>query len=324
MAGQQMRQSTIPDDRTRREVTVASTRREARCAIAVLTVLGLGVAAPLQAQDSGWRSFVSVSPVFEDASLDAGGDTSVGGVIVRLGTLHDFGGGTRAGFTLSYDYFDYSFDRPVAFGGVAPWDKVQRYGVSTPVSFAAGNGWVLGVTPSFDWFRENGATSSEALVWGATMSAVKVFANGNQLGLGVAAFDRLEETSVFPFPIVNWRFGSNWRLINPLAAGPTGPAGLELDYEFDSGWSLGIGAAWRKTRFRLSESGPVANGVGQISGAPIFLRAKVDFGPATTMNFYGGVIAAGNIRVEGPSGNLVREDDFDLAPLVGFNFVSRF
>jgi hypothetical protein len=303
---------------------MATCKRAWRRAVALATAIGLGWAVPLHAQGTGWRSFVSISPVFEDAKLDAGGDASVGGAIVRLGSLHDFGGGTRAGFTVSYDYFDYSFDNPVAFGGVAPWGPVQRYGVATPVSFTMGTGWVVGFTPSFDWFRENGAASSQALVWGATMSAVKVFANGNQLGLGLAAFDRLEETSVFPFPIVNWRFDSHWRLVNPLAAGPTGPAGLELNYEFDSGWSLGIGAAWRKTRFRLSEDGPVANGIGQVSGAPIFLRAKVDLGPAATLNLYGGVVVAGSVRVEGPSGNLVREDDFDLAPLVGFSFVSRF
>ena len=303
---------------------MASIRREVRCAIALLTVLGLGVAAPLQAQDSGWRSFASVSPVFEDASLASGGDASVGGVIVRLGTSREIGGGARAGLTVNYDYFDYSFDNPVAFGGVAPWGKLYRYGVSMPVSFTMGEGWVLGITPSFDWFKENGASSSDALAWGATMTAVKVFADGNQLGLGVAAFDRIEETSVFPFPIVNWRFDRHWRLINPLAAGPTGPAGLELNYEFDSGWALGLGAAWRKTRYRLSESGPVASGVGEISGAPIFLRARLDLGRSSTLNLYGGVIAGGKLRVEGPSGNLVREDDFDLAPLVGFNFVSRF
>jgi hypothetical protein len=267
---------------------------------------------------------VSVSPVFEDASLASGGDASVGGVIVRLGTSREFGGGARAGLTVNYDYFDYSFDNPVAFGGVAPWGKLYRYGVSMPVSFAMGEGWVLGITPSFDWFKENGAASSDALAWGATMTAVKVFADGNQLGLGVAAFDRVEETSVFPFPIVNWRFDRHWRLINPLAAGPTGPAGLELNYEFESGWALGLGAAWRKTRYRLSESGPVASGVGEISGAPIFLRARLDLGRSSTLNLYGGVIAGGTLRVEGPSGNLVREEDFDLAPLVGFNFVGRF
>ena len=303
---------------------MASIRREVRCAIALLTVLGLGVAAPLRAQDSGWRSFASVSPVFEDASLASGGDTNVGGVILRLGTSREIGGGARAGVTVNYDYFDYSFDNPVAFGGVAPWGKLYRYGVSMPVSFAMGEGWVLGITPSFDWFKESGAASSDALAWGATMTAVKVFADGNQLGLGVAAFDRIEETSVFPFPIVNWRFDRHWRLINPLAAGPTGPAGLELNYEFDSGWALGLGAAWRKTRYRLSESGPVASGVGEISGAPIFLRARLDLGRSSTLNLYGGVIAGGTLRVEGPSGNLVREEDFDLAPLVGFNFVSRF
>jgi hypothetical protein len=68
----------------------------------------------------------------------------------------------------------------------------------------------------------------------------------------------------------------------------------------------------------------VAGGVGEISGAPIFLRARLDLGRSATLNLYGGVVAGGKLRVEGPSGKLVREDDFDLAPLVGFNFVGRF
>jgi len=303
---------------------MANCKHALRRAVALVATIGLAWAAPLHAQGSSWNSFVSVSPVFEDASLDAGGDMSVGGVIARLGTTRDLGGGTRAGVTLNFDYFDYSFDKPVAFGGVAPWDKVQRYGVATPFSFATSDGWVLGVTPSFDWFKENGAASSDSLVWGATMTAVKVYADGNQLGLGVGAFERLEKTNVVPFLIVNWRFDRNWRLVNPLAAGPTGPAGLELDYEFDSGWALGLGAAVRNTRFRLSESGPVANGIGEISGVPVFLRARVNVGTSGTLNLYGGVVANGKVKVEGPSGTLVREENFDLAPLVGFNFVSRF
>jgi hypothetical protein len=276
------------------------------------------------AEESPWSSFISVSPVFEEANLDGGGDVSIGGVILRAGTSRDLGGGNRAGITFNYDYFDYSFDNPAAFGGVAPWHIVQRYGFSVPTSFALRDGWSVGFTPSFDWFKENGASTSDSLVWGATVSAVKRFDDGNILGLGVAAFSRIEETSVFPFPIVDWRFGQRWRLINPLAAGPTGPAGLELDYEFDNGWKLGFGGAYRRTRFRLSESGPVPNGVGQVTGLPVFLRAARDFGKDLTLNLYGGVVAGGNMRVEDSSGNRVRDDDFSLAPFLGANLVARF
>ena len=301
---------------------MAACLRPPHTAAAFLFVLGFAGAAC--AQESGWQSFVSVSPVFEDADLDAGGGVSIGGAILRVGTSTGFGDGNRAGVILNYDYFDYSFDNPTAFGGVAPWRIVQRTGFSVPLSFAMRDGWSLGVTPSFDWFRENGAKSSDSLSWGAMFAAVKRFADGNVLGLGLAAFDRIEDTKLFPFPIVNWRFGQNWQLINPLAAGPTGPAGLELDYLFDNGWTVGVGFASRESRFRLSESGPVANGIGQISGVPVFLRAARSFDRTFTLNAYVGAVANGELRVEGPSGNLLRKEEFDLSPLIGFNVTARF
>lgn len=290
--------------------------------LTLLLVLGLAGAA--RAQDAGWRSFVSVSPVFEDANLDRGGDFSLGGVIMRAGTSTGFGDGNRAGMTLNYDYYDYSFDNPTAFGGVAPWTIVQRYGFSAPLSFALRDGWSVGIAPSMDWFRENGAKTSDSLVWGATLSAVKRFADGNVLGLGVAAFNGLEKTAFYPFPVVDWRITPRWRLINPLATGPTGPAGLELDYLFDSGWTLGAGATWRKARYRLSEQGPVPNGIGEISGAPIFLRVTREFERTYTLNFYAGVVAGGELRVEDAGGNLLRTDDFDLSPILGVNITARF
>lgn len=289
-----------------------------------LVAVGLTVPPNAIAQESPWRSFLSVSPVAEDADLDAGGDFNVWGVILRAGTSRDLGGGNRAGITLNYDYFDYSFNNPVAFGGVAPWHIVQRYGFSVPISLALEDGWVVGITPSLDWFRENGANTSDAKAWGATVTAVKRFDGGNLLGLGVAAFSQIEDTSYFPLLIVNWRFGERWQLVNPLAAGPTGPAGLELDYLFDNGWTVGVGATYRRTRFRLSDSGPTPNGIGEISGVPIFLRASRDLGTAVTLNLYAGVIVNGQLEVNDPSGNLIRKEDFEPAPLLGANLVFRF
>jgi hypothetical protein len=276
------------------------------------------------AQESPWRSFMSVSPVREDADLDLGGDVTVSGVILRAGTSRDLGGGTRAGLSLNYDYFDYSFSNPVAFGGVSPWHIVQRYGFSTPVSFAVQDGWNIGVTPSFDWFRENGANTSDSLVWGATATAVKRFDGGNMLGFGFAAFSRLEENSFMPFPIVDWRFNDKWRLINPLAAGPTGPAGLELDYNFDSGWTAGVGLAYRTSRYRLSQIGPTPNGIGQISGLPVFLRGSRNLGPTMTLNLYLGAVANGELEIQDSAGNSLRTEEFDLAPFLGANLVFRF
>ena len=277
------------------------------------------------AQETGWRSFVSVTPIYQgSADLDRGGDFSFGGVVARAGASRDLGGGNRAGVTLSYDYLDYSFSNPAAFGGGTPWNIVQRYGVVVPLTFGLRDGWSAGVAPSADWFKENGASTGDSLSWGATFSATRRFPDGNLLGLGIGVFDRIEETSVLPFIIVDWRLSDRWRLVNPLASGPTGGAGLELDYRFDGGWTAGVGAAYRVYRFRLSESGPTPNGVGEERGAPVFVRATRSLGKQLSLHLYAGVIVGGRLRVEDPSGNLLRQDDFDPAPLIGATFIAHF
>jgi hypothetical protein len=295
--------------------------------LAAATVLAALLAAvgPARAQETGWRPFVSVTPIYQGkGDLDQGGDFSVWGAIVSGGVARDLGGGNSVGVTLNYSYSDYSFSNPVAFGGVAPWNVVQRYGVAVPLQFALRDGWSVGVIPSVDWFRENGADSGESLVWGGIVSATKRFADGNRLGLGVGVYDRIEKTGVYPFLVVDWRLSDRWRIVNPLAAGPTGPAGIELDYRLGGGWNLGLGVAYRTTRFRLSENGPVQNGVGEERGLPVFLRATYAIRDQMALHLYAGVVTAGELRVDDSSGNTLRKVDYDPAPFIGATFTGRF
>jgi hypothetical protein len=279
----------------------------------------------LHAQGVGWSTFGSATAVYEGpADLDGGGDYSAWTTILRAGAVGDLGGGKRAGLVFNYAYSDYEFSRPVAFGGVAPWGVVQRYGVAAPLSFTRPDGWSLGLTPSIDWIHEKGADVGESLNWGAIATATRFFPDGNRIGFGLAVFDRLGETSVFPLFIVDWRLSERWRLANPLPAGPTGPAGLELDYRLDGGWNLGLGAAWRSTRFRLGDTGPVANGIAEEEGVPVFLRASRSFGPGATLYLYAGVVTAGRLSVEDASGRVLREVDSGTAPLFGATFSLRF
>jgi hypothetical protein len=277
------------------------------------------------AQESGWRPFVSITGAYEgSADLDGGGDFSVWNAFLRAGATRDLGGGNGVGVTFNYDYNDYSFSNPVAFGGVAPWNIVQRYGVAVPLTFGLSDGWSLGFVPSVDWFRENGAKSGDSLVWGAIVSGTKRFADGNRIGLGVGVYDRIDKTQAVPFLLVDWRLGARWRIVNPLPAGPTGPAGLELDYTIGGGWDLGVGVAYRSTRFRLSETGPVPNGVGVQNGFPIFLRATYAMRDQTALHLFAGVVTGGNLRVDDSNGNRLRDVDYDPAPFVGATFVGRF
>lgn len=277
------------------------------------------------AQGSEWRPFFSITGAYQGkGDLDGGGDFSVWNAFLRAGATRDLGGGNGVGVTFNYDYSDYSFSNPVAFGGVAPWNIVQRYGVAVPLTFGLSDGWSIGFVPSVDWFRENGAKSGDSLVWGALVSGTKRFADGNRIGVGVGVYDRIEKTQALPFFVIDWRLGDRWRIVNPLAAGPTGPAGLELNYTLGGGWDLGAGVAYRSTRFRLSEIGPVPNGVGVQNGYPIFLRATYRVREQMALHLYGGVVAAGDLRVEDSNGNRLVKVDYDPAPFVGATFVGRF
>jgi hypothetical protein len=293
-----------------------------RAALLAALALTLGAA---HAQDAQWQPFVSITGAYEGkGDIDGGGDFSVWNAFLRAGATRGLGGGNGVGVTFSYDYNDYSFSNPAAFGGVAPWNIVQRYGVAVPLTFGLSDGWSIGFVPSVDWFRENGAKSGDSLVWGALVSATKRFADGNRIGFGVGVYDRIEKTQALPFFVVDWRLGDRWRLVNPLPAGPTGPAGLELDYALGGGWDLGVGFAYRSTRFRLSETGPVPNGVGVQNGFPIFLRGTYRIQDQMALHLYGGVVTAGDLRVEDSGGNRLVKVDYDPAPFVGATFVGRF
>lgn len=290
---------------------------------ALALVLAHGSLAQAQAPD--WTPFVSITPLYQGkASLNGGGDYSANHLLLRAGISGDLGNGRRAGVTLNYDYSNYSFSNPALFNGRAPWGSIERYGFSVPLSLALNDGWSVGIAPAVDWSGERGAASGESLSWGGLFSASKRYANGNRLGVGFGAFDRHEKTSVFPMLLVDWKLAERWKLVNPLPAGPTGPAGLEIEYQLNSDWSVGLGATWRSSRFRLSTVNAVANGVGEERGAPVFLRASRNFSKQATLNLYAGMITNGQLRLEDAAGNTLRRVDFEATPFAGATFTLRY
>jgi hypothetical protein len=303
------------------------TRRPAGV-LAILASLATSIAsAHAQAPAGGVQAFASITPAFQgEADLDGGGSYRSSTTILRAGFSAGIGGGHRAGLTVNYDYSDNDFDAPTAFaGGGAPWGTVQRYGVSAPLLFNLGDGWGLSVVPSIDRFREDGADAGDSDSWGSLLAVNRAFPDRNRIGIGVGVFRRIDDTEVFPLILVDWKLSERWRLQNPLPAGPTGPAGLELDYRLDSDWNLGIGAARRSSRFRLSSSGPVPGGIGEESAVPVFLRATRNLAPNATLVLYAGVLLGSELRVEDPSGRTPeRNIDVDPAPLIAATFTARF
>jgi hypothetical protein len=228
------------------------------------------------------------------------------------------------GVGLRFDAEDWRFNDIGTLGGVQPWDRLYRVGLSIPYSYTTDGGWRWTFSPTVEYSGESGASVSDSVEYGALVSAARRFHTGLTLGLGVGVYDRIEETRAFPFLIVDWRISDRLRLTNPLITGPAGPAGLEISYTLGSGWEAGIAAAYRSFRFRLDENGAIPNGIGENQNVPLVGRIGRKISDTLSFNFFVGATLAGNLRAEDQNGNRLYDVDRDPAALIGLSLAARF
>jgi hypothetical protein len=258
------------------------------------------------------------------ADIDGGGSYSTSSLLLRLGLMKLMSRGTLIGFGVSLGNTRYNFEDLAAFGGQAPWNTVRNINFSIPVITRIDRNWAFLFAPSVGVFKETGASTSDSLAYGAVMAASYRFEDKSRIGVGLGVFNRLDETKLFPFLSINLRLTDNLRLGNPLRAGPTGPAGLELAYKIDQTWEVAIGRAFRSYRFRLNEEGLAPGGIGTQSGQLTFLRVSNQLQKKLRLDIHLGVVLDGSLRIQ----NNVDDDgiavDYDTAPLLGVNLNGRF
>ena len=259
-----------------------------------------------------------------DTDFDRGGSFSWGGARAAGGMLHQFTPQIAAGASISYEYQAWTFTDPVAFGGVAPWKNINRPRLAGTVLYTPAPDWVVGFIPSVGWSYENGAAMGDALEYGAVVTAAKIISPGLTLGLGAAVFHQIYETKVYPFPVIDWQIDPHWKLTNPFEAGPAGGAGLELTYGINDQWEIGGGGSYRSYVFRLSQDGPVGNGIGQNNFVPVFLRVSYHAGKGTQLDLYAAALTGGKLTVKNASGNDISNDSYKTAPALGLTLQTRF
>jgi hypothetical protein len=271
------------------------------------------------------RFNASASPYYQGGTaLDNGGEFELSIVFTRFNVALPVSRRTRIGLSVSFDYHDYEFSGSTALGGARPWDDMRRIGLAVPVTSRVAEKWVLDALPSIDSFSESGSDFNESLTYGGTLAGLYLVRPDRSIGVGLGAFDQLEELFVFPFLAVNWSFTERLRLTNPFRAGPTGPAGLELIYDLGRRWFVAGGAAFRFARFRLSEQGAVPNGVGENTGIPAFVRVQKELGKAIKLDLYGGAVLDGELRLEDEFGNVLARDGYETAPFLALTLAGDF
>lgn len=256
--------------------------------------------------------------------LDKGGDFQWWGLGVNAGVAKQFTPALSAGITAQYATERWEFSGPNAFGPAAPWEDIERPKLGLNLGYKLSEDMSLFVAPQVEWSYESGANASDGLNYGAVVGVTRRISPMLVVGLGLGAFRQIDENRYFPFVIVNWRITDALRLSNPLQAGPAGGAGLELAYAWSNDWELAGGAAYRDYRFRLKSDGPVANGLGQNSGVPLFVRLTRKFGPAAQLDLYAGYVLGGKLKLMNESGDTVQQSNYGASPMLALTGSSSF
>ena len=292
------------------------TNNRARRGLAV-TCLALMPTLALAQQEMPLSSVSATGLARLRADFDGGGDFSVNAVSARAKLGRAFGTRTSADVSIAYVYEDWNFGTPNALGSSAPWGKINQPSIAASMRYAYSDTLSLLVSPQVEWNYETGASASNGLSYGAVLGAIYTYSRTLTVGLGAAAFRQVNRTQFFPFVIVNWQINDKLLLSNPLEAGPTGGPGIELTYEINEAWDVGVGVAFRDSRFRLRRDGPTPNGIGQDKGVPIFAHLAFSPSQAATIDFYAGAIVDGNMRVLDSNGATLSSSDYKTQPVLG-------
>jgi hypothetical protein len=251
-----------------------------------------------------------------------GSNLNKGGSVSLLNLLFDIDGNIPLsqtfgiGLHFGYHYADYNFMGPVTFAGPRPWDKIHRLEFGGSFNYDLTPIWSLYINPMISIAREDGGGWGNAIGYGGSVSVTRDFSPRLTLGAGVAAFYDLEQISVYPVIIVNWKITDQLLLANPSHPGPSGPAGLELSYRIGKEWEVAAGAGYKVDRFRLKDSGWVADGVGESSAIPAWGRISRTLGKNFNLDFYAGAMALGKVSIDDSKGHRLSSDDYNPAPFL--------
>jgi hypothetical protein len=294
------------------------------CAIA-LAQTGTAAAQPAP-QEAPWTISVAGSGgALGESKLDGGGNVSLGLASGSVGINYAPDWRRSAGINLSVAEYSFDFSGVGPLASMKPWSNVGMSTVSVPLRYAFDRQWGLFVQPSYQRAGTRNADGGESAQWGGVAAVTYAGEPRKLIGVGALGFNGLEKARVIPFVLIDWQLNDKLRLANPLAAGPKGPAGLEIVYALGGGWEVAAGGAYRSLRFRLDRDLPVApNGVGEYTGVIGFGRLSYRFNSKASLDLHAGGVFRTNVTLANANGNTLVSEDAKTAPIAALSFRARF
>lgn len=297
----------------------------------IICSLGLLISATANAQQPPQRSpwlftFEGGGAHQSESDLkDTTGAVAVDRWFLSAGINYGFGPRNSVGVTVGGGKNKYEFSDLTGLAGGEPWGTIKDTRISFPIRFGFGETGMAFIIPTIRTNGESGASSSDSRTYGLFGAFAWRVSEDLTIGPGFGVFSRLESsTTFFPILAIDWTFADRWTLSTGSGLASSRGPGLNLSYELNDNWSLGVAGRYEDQEFRLDDQGVAAGGVGRDQSFPFVFTA--DMKPNEKMNFsvFAGVAFGGSLRLKDSDNILVEESDYDVAPVFGASFQFRF
>ena len=220
---------------------------------------------------------------------------------------------------------DYDFDGG-GFSAGNPWETILETRYGTQLVYSIDDRWGIRGGGLFMISRETDADWEDSFSGGGTFGVDYRHSDSLFLSLGLGVVSQIEDDAMaIPMLAVQWVPAAQWVVrVGAVPVGGGALAGAEVAYEFNDQWELGLGMLLNRDRFRLDDSGPAPDGVGEDRFLPLRLRLAWTFHPQFTLNFIAGMVLGGELKLQDEDGNNLRKEDYDPATYLGLRLAARF
>ena len=298
-----------------------------------LPALGVVCAGTVLAQDVGdfeglERGFSTKSAVGlglgyrAESDIDDGGESSLLSLRLAGGTAMTLNEKLGLSFLAAYTFNHYDFKGFFT----DPWEDIHTVRTAPLLHYRIDDEWSVFGGPAIGFSAEDGADLGDSFTAGGIVGFGYRANDRLTVGMALGVFSRIEDdAAILPLPIVDWRFAEDWTLrVGFQEVAANGGVGAKIGYNLNEKWEFGAGVQFQQRRFRLSEDGPVPDGVGRDRSASVYLEAKWKATEKCALEALIGIAAGGEYRIEDEDGHKLGDTDYDPSALIGVRGVFTF
>ena len=165
-----------------------------------------------------------------------------------------------------FSFYDFENATGIVSSG-DPAGDFAKYFLNARYTGQVNDNWWWFVGGEASWAGEDSENLGNGFIGRGSLGATYAVNDSLRVGLGVAVRSRLEDDPiVYPLPIIHWQIDEQWTLA-------TADDGLRLSCKAWDDWTFFASAGWEAREYRLSDTGPIPDGVMRDDRIPVMLGA---------------------------------------------------